>query len=93
MNEPTSILEQARRRGNSRKRRDVATAATRRGAAVLALVVLLLTTGVGSMPNMETGAQGLELGMASKPARAETPTDEGAYSEELLSVRSRHKTH
>jgi hypothetical protein len=93
MNEPTSILEQARRQGDTRKIRDVATAATRRGAAVLALVVLFLTTGVGSIPTLETGAQGLELGTASKPARAETPTGEGAYSEELPSVRTRHKTH
>ena len=93
MNEPTSILEQARRQGNTRKRRDVVTTATRRGACVLALTVLLLATGVWSMPNVGTGAQGLELRVAGKPAGAETLADEGGYSEESLSVRTRHKTH
>jgi len=65
------------------------TTTTRRCACVLALVLLFLTTGSGSMPNLGTGAQGIELRMASKPALA----DEGSYSGELVSVRTRHKTH
>ena len=63
----------------------------RRCACVLALVLLFLTTGVVSMPNL--GAQGLEFRVASNPAKAETLTDKGGYSEELLSVNTRHKTH
>jgi hypothetical protein len=69
------------------------TTTTRRCACVLALVLFFLTTGGGSMLNLGTGAQGLELRMAGKPARAEALADEGGYSEELLSVRTRHKTH
>lgn len=69
------------------------TATQRRGVCVLALVLLLLTTGVRSTVNLETGAQGTELRLASKPARAETLPDEGGYSEGLVSVRTRHKTH
>jgi hypothetical protein len=55
--------------------------------------VLFLTTGVGSMPNLVTGAQGLAFRAASTPAQAETLTGEGNYSEVLLSASTRHKTH
>ena len=67
------------------------TTTAKRCACVLALVLLFLTTGGGGMPNL--GAQGIELRMTGKPARAETLTDKGGYSEELLSVSTRHKTH
>jgi hypothetical protein len=69
------------------------TTTAERCACVLALVLLFLTTGVGSMPNPVTGAQGIELRVAGKPAQAETLANEGGYSEELVSVRTRHKTH
>jgi hypothetical protein len=68
-------------------------ATQRRCACVLALVLLFLTAGVGGMPNLGTGAQGIELRMASKPAQAETLANEGGYSERSLSTRTRHKTH
>ena len=93
MNDPTSILEQARRRGDAKEGRNVVTTATRRGACVLALVLLFLTTGVGSMPNLVTGAQGLEVRAASSSARAETLKNEGNYSEEIRLATMRHKTH
>ena len=89
MNDPTSVIEQAQRWGSAQKRRDVVTTTTRRGACVLAFVLLLLIPGVGSMPNLGTGAQGLELSVATKPAQAETLTDVGTSSVALL----RHKTH
>ena len=69
------------------------TTAMRRGACVLALVLLFLTTGVGSMPNLVTGAQGLEFRAASSSAGAETLTNEGNYSEEFRLASTRHKTH
>jgi hypothetical protein len=93
MTDPTSILEQTRRRGVVKEGRNAVTTATRRGACVLALVLLFLTTGVGSMPNLVTGSQGLEFQAASKPAQAETLTNRGNYSEGLLSASTRHKTH
>jgi hypothetical protein len=93
MNDPTSILEQARRRGDAKGRRNVVTTATRRGACVLALVLLFLATGGGSVPNLVTGAHGLEFRAASTPTKAEALTDQGNSSEELLSVTTRHKTH
>ena len=89
MNDPTSVIEQAQRWGSAQKRRDVVTTTTRRGACVLAFVLLFLIPGVGGMPNLETGAQGLELRVASKPAQAETLTSVSSSSGELL----RHKTH
>jgi hypothetical protein len=66
---------------------------TRRGACVLALVLLFLATGIGILPTPGTGAQDLQLRLESKPAQAETPSDGVDYSEESLSVRTRHKTH
>ena len=93
MNDPTSVLEQAQRWGSAQKRRDVVTTTTRRGACVLAFVLLFLIPGVGSMPNLGTGAQGLDLRVASKPAQAETLTDVGNNSGALLSTSTRHKTH
>ncbi len=93
MNDPTSILEQARRLGDAQKGRDIVATTTRRCACVLALVLLFLISGFGSMPNLGSGAQGLELRAASEPAQAETLANEGGYNEESLSVRTRHKTH
>jgi hypothetical protein len=93
MNDPTCIREQARQWGDAEEKRAFLAATARRCACVLALVILFLTTGVGSVPNPGTGEQGLELRMASKPARAETLADGGVYYKELLSARTRHKTH
>lgn len=89
MNDPTSILGHLRQQGGARK----GTAATaRRGACVLALVLLFLT--VGSVPGRETGSQGFALQATSKPARADTLADQELVDGgELLSTRTRHKTH
>jgi hypothetical protein len=62
MNEPTSILEQAQPRTDAAGKRGVMTTTTRRGVCVLALVLLFMATGVGSVPNRETGAQKSPLG-------------------------------
>ena len=84
MNDPTSILGQIRKQGG------VATA--RRGACVLAFVLLFLT--VGGAPGRETRAQGFALQATSKPARADTLADQELVDGgELLSTRTRHKTH
>jgi hypothetical protein len=91
MNGPTSILEQSRRRNDAAEKWGMVATTARRCA--LALVMLFLTTGVGSMPSLETEARGLTLQTASKAARADTLLDEGGYHQDLLSTRTRHKTH
>jgi hypothetical protein len=93
MNDPTSILEQSRRRNDAAGKRGIVAATARRCASVLALVLLFLTMGVGSMPSLETGARGLTLKTTSKPARADTFVDQGGHYQDLLSTRTRHKTH
>jgi len=72
MNDPTSILERARRRGDAAGKSGVVAATTRRCACVLTLVLLFPTIGVGSTPGRETGAQGFTLQTASKSAWADT---------------------
>ena len=59
MNDPTSILEQARRRGGAAGKGGVVATTIRRCACVSALILLLLTIGVGSMPSRETGSTGI----------------------------------
>ena len=57
MNEPTSVLGQARRRiGGAGKRGGMVTI-TRRCVCALALVLLFVAAGAGSMPNSVTRAQ------------------------------------
>jgi hypothetical protein len=67
---------------------------TRWFACVLALVLLFSVLGVGSMPDLRTGARGFAL---VRPAQAATPTGEmvdgNGYHEDLLSTMTRHKTH
>ena len=95
MNDPTSILERARRRSNTTGKEGVMATTTRRCACVLALVLLFLTVGVESTPGRETGAQGFTLQTTSKPARADTlaGADPELVDEGTLSTRTRHKTH
>ena len=93
MNDPTPVLERIQRWGSAPERRDVVTTTTRRGACVLAFVLLFLIPGVGSIPNSGTGAQGLGLRVASKPAKAETLTEVGNKAGGLLLTSARHKTH
>jgi hypothetical protein len=76
--------------------RERATTTTRRFACVLALVLLISTIGVGSKPNLESGAQGFARQAEARPAEADTPAGEmvdGNGYENLLSTTTRHKTH
>jgi hypothetical protein len=88
MNDPTSILGQIRKKGG--------VASARRGVYVLAFVLLFLA--IGSVPGRETGTQGFALQATSKAARADTLADQtlvdgDASQVDLLSTRTRHKTH
>jgi hypothetical protein len=70
---------------------------TRRFACVLVLVLLFSTLGIGSMPDLGNGAQGFVLRGAARAAHADTSTGEivdgNGYQDNLLSTRTRHKTH
>ena len=83
MNEPTT--------------RERTATTTRRFACVLALVLLFSTIGVGSMPDLGSGAQGFARKVEARPAQADTPAGEvvdgNGYRENLLSTMTRHKTH
>jgi hypothetical protein len=100
MNDPTPILERARRRSNTTGKASVMATTTRRCACVLALVLLFLTVGVGSTPSRESGGRGFTLQTTSNPAWADTladadsdRADECGYYEGALSTRARFKTH
>ncbi len=93
MNDPTSNLEQAQRRGGAVGKGGVLATTIRRCACVSALILLLLTIGAGSMPSRETGAQEFTLQTLSKPAWADTSADKELVDEGVLSTRARHKTH
>ena len=100
MNDPTYILEKSRRWNDAKGRRNIVAATARRSACALTLVLFLLTTGFGGMPELGSGVRGLALQSANKPAQADTlagtdqqQVDDGGNYGDLLSVRTRHKTH
>jgi len=84
MNDPTTILEQARRKG---------VMAAKRCVCMLALVLLFLAASVGGVPNRETGGQELTLQFMGGPALADTLASADQDYEGMLSTRARHKTH
>ncbi len=87
MNDPNSVLDQARQRGDVAGGRGVMATAARRCACVLAFVLLFLSIGVGGLPPHGTGAagslplgrvlaeHGLALQIMGDRASAETLTD------------------
>lgn len=100
MNDPTPILERARRRSNTTGKSGVVATTTRRCAYVLALVLLFLTVGVGSTLSREPGGHGFALQATGDPAWADTSVgadleraDECCYYEGAISTRARFKTH
>ena len=95
MNGPTSILGQVPKQGGGARKEGLAAATARRSAGVVALMLLFLTVGIGSVPDRDTGAGEFTLQATTKPAQADTlaGTDQDLVDEDLLSTRTRHKTH
>jgi len=84
MNDPLTVLEQARRRR---------VMAMKRCVCVSALILLFLAALVGGVPNIETGGQESTLQFGGRPALADTLASADQYYDGIISTRARFKAH
>jgi len=84
MNDPLTVLEQARRRR---------VMAMKRCVCVLAVILLSLAALVGGVPSIETGEQESTLQFGGRPAQAATLASADQDYEGIITTRARFKAH